>query len=173
MKKAVAHLLPYIEEAKKNSAGGGKAAENAGVIIMATVKGDVHDIGKNIVGVVLGCNNFKASALRPPSTACDQQHRKRSCLEAGAALRGAGPGGRQPCERALMLGGQPSAGGLSGWGALLGQAGHVQAPGARPSRAAQSDGVQAAAGGPPGGRGSAHGCLWHDCTLSSGAPGLQ
>ena len=64
MKKAVAHLLPYIEEAKKNSAGGGKAAENAGVIIMATVKGDVHDIGKNIVGVVLGCNNFKA---RPAS----------------------------------------------------------------------------------------------------------
>ena len=59
MKKSVAHLLPYIEEAKKNSVGGGNGRENAGVIIMATVKGDVHDIGKNIVGVVLGCNNFK------------------------------------------------------------------------------------------------------------------
>lgn len=59
MKKAVAHLLPYIEEEKKKS--GKKGKENAGVIIMATVKGDVHDIGKNIVGVVLGCNNFKVT----------------------------------------------------------------------------------------------------------------
>ena len=57
MKKAVAHLIPYIEEEKARS--GGTASSNAGVIIMATVKGDVHDIGKNIVGVVLGCNNFK------------------------------------------------------------------------------------------------------------------
>lgn len=59
MKKAVAHLLPFIEEEKKKS--GSKAKDNAGVIIMATVKGDVHDIGKNIVGVVLGCNNFKVT----------------------------------------------------------------------------------------------------------------
>ena len=59
MKKAVGHLLPYIEEEKRNS--GSAAKDNAGVIIMATVKGDVHDIGKNIVGVVLGCNNFKVS----------------------------------------------------------------------------------------------------------------
>lgn len=58
MKKSVGHLLPFIEEAK-NNAGGGGGNDNAGVIIMATVKGDVHDIGKNIVGVVLGCNNFK------------------------------------------------------------------------------------------------------------------
>ena len=57
MKKAVAHLIPFIEEEKRKS-GGGKSS-NAGVVIMATVKGDVHDIGKNIVGVVLGCNNFK------------------------------------------------------------------------------------------------------------------
>lgn len=56
MKKAVGHLIPFIEEAKKNS---GVTSENAGVVIMATVKGDVHDIGKNIVSVVLGCNNFK------------------------------------------------------------------------------------------------------------------
>ena len=59
MKKAVGHLIPYIEEEKLRNGGGG-GNDNAGVIIMATVKGDVHDIGKNIVGVVLGCNNFKA-----------------------------------------------------------------------------------------------------------------
>lgn len=57
MKKAVNHLIPFIEEEKAKS--GGNQASNAGVVIMATVKGDVHDIGKNIVGVVLGCNNFK------------------------------------------------------------------------------------------------------------------
>jgi len=56
MKKAVGHLIPFIEEAKKIS---GNTSDNAGVIVMATVKGDVHDIGKNIVSVVLGCNNFK------------------------------------------------------------------------------------------------------------------
>jgi 5-methyltetrahydrofolate--homocysteine methyltransferase len=56
MKKAVGHLIPYIEEAKRKS---GNTSDNAGVVIMATVKGDVHDIGKNIVSVVLGCNNFK------------------------------------------------------------------------------------------------------------------
>ncbi len=54
MKKAVAKLLPYIEE-EKGEAGAG---ESAGKILLATVKGDVHDIGKNIVGVVLGCNNY-------------------------------------------------------------------------------------------------------------------
>ena len=52
MKKAVAHLVPFIEERQ-----GGKPTKN-GKIVMATVKGDVHDIGKNIVGVVLQCNNF-------------------------------------------------------------------------------------------------------------------
>lgn len=55
MKKAVAYLIPYIEEEKKRSGDTGPA----GRILMATVKGDVHDIGKNIVGVVLGCNNFE------------------------------------------------------------------------------------------------------------------
>lgn len=53
MKKAVAYLTPYIEAQK---AAGGKGAK--GKILLATVKGDVHDIGKNIVGVVLGCNNY-------------------------------------------------------------------------------------------------------------------
>ena len=57
MKRAVGHLIPYIEEEKRLR--GGTGSDNAGVVIMATVKGDVHDIGKNIVGVVLGCNNFK------------------------------------------------------------------------------------------------------------------
>ena len=56
MKKAVAILLPYIEAEKLKNPGG--AREN-GKILMATVKGDVHDIGKNIVGVVLACNNYK------------------------------------------------------------------------------------------------------------------
>ena len=47
-----------MEEEKRLNGGSGEAS-NAGVILIATVKGDVHDIGKNIVGVVLGCNNFK------------------------------------------------------------------------------------------------------------------
>src|SRR5689334_7666130 len=55
MKQAVAHLIPYIEAEKKAS---GREARSKGRIVMATVKGDVHDIGKNIVGVVLQCNNF-------------------------------------------------------------------------------------------------------------------
>jgi 5-methyltetrahydrofolate--homocysteine methyltransferase len=54
MKKAVAYLLPYIEDSKK-----GGASSSAGKVLMATVKGDVHDIGKNIVAVVLACNNFE------------------------------------------------------------------------------------------------------------------
>ena len=53
MKKAVAHLLPYIEADKSNK------RQSAGKVLMATVKGDVHDIGKNIVAVVLGCNNYE------------------------------------------------------------------------------------------------------------------
>jgi len=60
MKKAVAVLLPYLE-AEKAAAGGD--AKQRGKILMATVKGDVHDIGKNIVGVVLGCNNFEVIDL--------------------------------------------------------------------------------------------------------------
>jgi 5-methyltetrahydrofolate--homocysteine methyltransferase len=57
MKKAVAYLLPYIE-AEKAESGAGADDDTNGTIIMATVKGDVHDIGKNIVGVVLQCNNY-------------------------------------------------------------------------------------------------------------------
>ncbi|RPE81537.1 methionine synthase (B12-dependent) [Vulcaniibacterium tengchongense] len=60
MKKAVAYLLPYIEAEKRR---GGDAGKPHGRIVMATVKGDVHDIGKNIVGVVLACNNFEVIDL--------------------------------------------------------------------------------------------------------------
>ena len=59
MKLAVAHLLPYIEEEKKLLVAGGGEAKARGKIVIATVKGDVHDIGKNIVTVVLQCNNFE------------------------------------------------------------------------------------------------------------------
>lgn len=58
MKKAVSFLLPFIEEEKESKTG-----SHRGTIIMATVKGDVHDIGKNIVGVVLQCNNFEVIDL--------------------------------------------------------------------------------------------------------------
>ncbi|SHI79011.1 methionine synthase (B12-dependent) [Aquimarina spongiae] len=74
MKKAVAYLLPFIEEDK------GSVTESNGKILMATVKGDVHDIGKNIVSVVLGCNNYEIvdlGVMVPPEkiiqTAIDQQ----------------------------------------------------------------------------------------------------
>ena len=60
MKKAVAYLLPFIEAEKLRTGDTGK---NNGKIVMATVKGDVHDIGKNIVGVVLACNNFEVVDL--------------------------------------------------------------------------------------------------------------
>jgi 5-methyltetrahydrofolate--homocysteine methyltransferase len=58
MKKAVAYLQPFMEEEKKRHVAAGGTARVQGRIVMATVKGDVHDIGKNIVGVVLACNNY-------------------------------------------------------------------------------------------------------------------
>jgi 5-methyltetrahydrofolate--homocysteine methyltransferase len=76
MKKAVAYLLPYMEEEKQRSGG----ARAQGKVLLATVKGDVHDIGKNIVGVVLGCNNYEivdlgvmVHAATILQTAIDQQ----------------------------------------------------------------------------------------------------
>ncbi len=60
MKRAVAYLEPYMEEEKERTGGNGRAQ---GTIVLATVKGDVHDIGKNIVGVVLGCNNYEVIDL--------------------------------------------------------------------------------------------------------------
>jgi len=59
MKSAVAHLVPYIEEEKRQLAAAGGDVKPKGKIVIATVKGDVHDIGKNIVTVVLQCNNFE------------------------------------------------------------------------------------------------------------------
>jgi 5-methyltetrahydrofolate--homocysteine methyltransferase len=63
MKQAVAHLIPYIEEEKRLQAEAGEDVKAKGKIIIATVKGDVHDIGKNIVTVVLQCNNFEVINL--------------------------------------------------------------------------------------------------------------
>ena len=60
MKRAVAHLLPYMEEERLRS---GQAETKRGKVLIATVKGDVHDIGKNIVGVVLGCNGYEVIDL--------------------------------------------------------------------------------------------------------------
>jgi 5-methyltetrahydrofolate--homocysteine methyltransferase len=60
MKQAVGHLIPFIEQEKARS---GDAGKPKGTVVMATVKGDVHDIGKNIVGVVLQCNNFEVIDL--------------------------------------------------------------------------------------------------------------
>ncbi|MEX3605519.1 MAG: methionine synthase [Burkholderia sp.] len=59
MKQAVAHLIPFIEEEKRHLAEAGSDVRAKGKIVIATVKGDVHDIGKNIVSVVLQCNNFE------------------------------------------------------------------------------------------------------------------
>ena len=63
MKKAVAYLIPFIEQEKLDNPELATAKETNGTIVMATVKGDVHDIGKNIVGVVLQCNNFEVIDL--------------------------------------------------------------------------------------------------------------
>ncbi len=66
MKKAVAYLLPFMEAEKQE-----QESSSAGKVLLATVKGDVHDIGKNIVGVVLGCNNYEVIDLGV-MTACDK-----------------------------------------------------------------------------------------------------
>jgi 5-methyltetrahydrofolate--homocysteine methyltransferase len=63
MKKAVAHLTPYMEAEKVEMAAAGQTVKAQGKIVLATVKGDVHDIGKNIVGVVLACNNYEVIDL--------------------------------------------------------------------------------------------------------------
>ena len=59
MKKAVAYLTPFMEAEKASMAAAGQTVKAQGKIVLATVKGDVHDIGKNIVGVVLACNNYE------------------------------------------------------------------------------------------------------------------
>ncbi|MCA2978200.1 MAG: methionine synthase [Myxococcaceae bacterium] len=63
MKRAVAWLTPFMEEEKRQALASGGAARAQGKVLLATVKGDVHDIGKNIVGVVLACNNYEVTDL--------------------------------------------------------------------------------------------------------------
>ncbi|MDO8539133.1 MAG: methionine synthase [Opitutaceae bacterium] len=63
MKKSVAYLTPYMEAEKKRLAAAGTATRPNGRVVLATVKGDVHDIGKKIVGVVLACNNYEVTDL--------------------------------------------------------------------------------------------------------------
>ena len=82
MKRAVAYLEPYMEDEKAGGSAQGK-------IVLATVKGDVHDIGKNIVGVVLGCNNYEVIDLgvmvpaeKILDTAIAERRRRRRALRA-------------------------------------------------------------------------------------------
>jgi len=84
MKRGVAHLIPFMEE-EKRLAGGSEEASNAGVIVIATVKGDVHDIGKNIVAVVLGCNNFKVIDI---GVMCPWEKIIETCIEQKADILG-------------------------------------------------------------------------------------
>jgi 5-methyltetrahydrofolate--homocysteine methyltransferase len=82
MKQAVAHLVPYIEaEKQKLALESGEAAKPKGKIVVATVKGDVHDIGKNIVGVVLQCNNYEVINLgvMVPASKILQVAREENC----------------------------------------------------------------------------------------------
>jgi 5-methyltetrahydrofolate--homocysteine methyltransferase len=77
MKKSVAYLTPFLEEEKRKSGTTGKAAAR---VLMATVKGDVHDIGKNIVGVVLACNNYEIvdlGVMVPPEKIIEAAHREK------------------------------------------------------------------------------------------------
>jgi 5-methyltetrahydrofolate--homocysteine methyltransferase len=92
MKKAVAYLLPFMEEEKARKAAERKAAglaqlevKGKGVIVMATVKGDVHDIGKNIVGVVLGCNNYTVVDI---GVMCNCADILKACVENKADILG-------------------------------------------------------------------------------------
>src|SRR5258708_38884541 len=63
MKKAVAHLTPFMEAEKAAMTAAGQTGKAQGKIVLATVKGDVHDIGKNMVAVVLACNNYEVIAM--------------------------------------------------------------------------------------------------------------
>ena len=86
MKRAVAYLEPFMEAEKQQA---GYVARAQGKVVLATVKGDVHDIGKNIVGVVLGCNNYEVIDLgvmvpadRILDTAVDGRRGRRRALRA-------------------------------------------------------------------------------------------
>jgi len=71
MRRAVAYLIPFMEEEKRQREARGEVVKPAGTVVLATVNGDVHDIGKNIVGVVLGCNNYRVIDLGV-MVPCDQ-----------------------------------------------------------------------------------------------------
>ncbi len=78
MKKAVAYLEPFMQEEKERL---GLVGSAQGTIVTATVKGDVHDIGKNIVGVVLGCNNYRVvdlGVMAPAETILDTAEREKA-----------------------------------------------------------------------------------------------
>jgi len=92
MKKAVAYLLPFMEAEKVKAAEARKAAglaaieeKGKGVVVMATVKGDVHDIGKNIVGVVLGCNNYTIVDI---GVMCNSRDILQACVDNKADILG-------------------------------------------------------------------------------------
>ncbi len=85
MKKAVAYLTPFMEAEKAAMAARGEAVKAQGKVLLATVKGDVHDIGKNIVGVVLACNNYEVTDMGV-MVACDKILAK--AVEIGADLIG-------------------------------------------------------------------------------------
>uniref|UniRef100_UPI0030F46194 methionine synthase n=2 Tax=Nocardioides sp. GXZ039 TaxID=3136018 RepID=UPI0030F46194 len=85
MKRAVAYLIPFIEQEKRDNPELAAAKDTNGTIVMATVKGDVHDIGKNIVGVVLQCNNYEVidlGVMVPPQKILD------TAAEVGADIIG-------------------------------------------------------------------------------------
>merc|ERR1719387_2212259 len=92
MKKAVAYLLPFMEQEKEKAAADRAAAglppieaKGRGLVVMATVKGDVHDIGKNIVGVVLGCNNYKIVDV---GVMCNARDILQACVDNNADILG-------------------------------------------------------------------------------------
>eukprot|EP00908_Phaeocystis_cordata_P018219 Transcript_29617.p1 GENE.Transcript_29617~~Transcript_29617.p1 ORF type:complete len:1170 (-),score=730.60 Transcript_29617:225-3734(-) len=92
MKKAVAYLLPFMEEEKAKAAKEREAqglppieAKGRGTVVMSTVKGDVHDIGKNIVGVVLGCNNYK---VVDTGVMCNARDILQACVDNDADILG-------------------------------------------------------------------------------------
>jgi len=90
MKKAVNYLTPFMEDEKKAAAALTGSIEDSGpqyngTIVLATVKGDVHDIGKNIVGVVLGCNNYRVIDM---GVMCSVQSIIDTCLREKADIVG-------------------------------------------------------------------------------------
>ena len=87
MKQAVAHLIPYIEEEKKRMADAGADVRPKGKIVIATVKGDVHDIGKNIVSVVLQCNNFEVVNMGVMVPCATSLRRRRKKARTSSACR--------------------------------------------------------------------------------------